>query len=330
MLKFCSAAWDTVHILWDGRVSTCLCPGWHSKGFIGNLNQNSLTEICNSLGAQDMQSTVLDQSFKYCRKDECYRLYSLEEVVNFDIIKTYPKLPINLNLSIDKNCNLKCSSCRTGNIYSKEINQPAKKILDQLVESYKDFDQTVRIYCDASGDIFASSAYQEFFRRDDLPKCFEFCLQTNGNLVTKNMDILEKIKHQIDIAIVSFDAATSATYKDIRGGNFDLVVEGVRQMIKAGIKVSTQFVVQYKNHTEILDYVKLCKSLGASSIGFQKIDRWHHMNSKWNNWWELNQVDNNPNIDYQKFIDALLKIEQDDQCNICGGLSNLITTSTSN
>ena len=47
--------------------------------------------------------------------------------------------------------------------------------------------------------------------------------------------------------IVSFDAATSSTYKDIRGGNFDLVVEGVRQMVEEGIKVSTQFVAQYKN-----------------------------------------------------------------------------------
>jgi len=311
--------------MWDGRVSTCLCPAWHTKGFIGNLNQNTLLEICNNHNAQDMRNSILDQSFKYCRKDECHRLYSLEEVVNFDIIKTYPKLPINLNLSIDKNCNLKCSSCRTDNIYSKEILQSAKQILNQLVESYKDFDQIVRVYCDASGDIFASSAYQEFLRRDDLPKCFEFCFQTNGNLVTKNMDILNKLKDKIDIVIVSFDAATSATYKDIRGGNFELVVEGVRQMVEAGIRVSTQFVVQYQNYKEIFDYVKLCKSLGVSGIGFQKIDRWHHINSIW---WGANQIDNNPNVDYNFLIKTLREFKHDQQIGICGGLENLIATST--
>jgi len=330
MLKFCSAAWDTVHILWDGRVSTCLCPGWHSKGFIGNLNQNTLLEICNTLDAQDMQNSVLDQSFKYCRKDECHRLYSLEEVINFDVIKTYPKLPINLNLSIDKNCNLKCASCRTGNIYSKDINPQAQQILNQLVEAYKDFDQTVRIYCDASGDIFASSAYQEFFRRDDLPECFEFCLQTNGNLVTKNMDILVKLKDQIDIMIVSFDAATSDTYKDIRGGNFELVVEGVRQMIEAGIKVSTQFVVQYKNHKEILDYVDLCKSVGVNHIGLQKLDRWHHMDITWEHWWKENRLDNNSKIDYDYLISTLVKLNDDPIVGLCGGLENLVITSKVN
>lgn len=327
MLKFCSAAWDTVHILWDGRVSTCLCPGWHTKGFIGNLNQNTLLEICNSLDAQDMQSTVLDQSFKYCRKDECYRLYSLDEVDDFDVVKTYPKLPININLSIDKNCNLKCASCRTGNIYSKDINLQAKLILDQLIESYRDFNQKVKIYCDASGDIFASSAYQEFFRRSDLPNIFEFCLQTNGNLVTKNMDLLIKLKDQIDIMIVSFDAATPETYKEIRGGNFELVTEGVRQMVEAGIKVSTQFVVQYKNHKEILDYVNLCKSLGVNSIGLQKLDRWGHIHS-W--WWKENRLDDNPNINYKYLISTLTNLTKDPAVGLCGGLKNLISTSIVN
>jgi MoaA/NifB/PqqE/SkfB family radical SAM enzyme len=329
MLKFCSEPWDTISIFKNGNVYPCLCPGWHTTPqLIGNIIDSPLQDIFSSAKVDHFRSKIIDQSFEFCNKFECSKRHNLSQVDNFDFINNYPKLPTTFNLLIDNNCNLKCASCRTKNIYSTEINPTVKKILDNLVTAYQNFDQRVLIFCDGTGDIFASSAYQEFFRRDDLPECFKFCLQTNGNLVTKNMDILEKIKHQIDIVIVSFDASCSKTYKTIRGGNFDIVLDGVAQMIKLGIKVSTQFVIQYENYLEILDYVNLCKTLGVSgNIGLQKIDRWGHMSDSW---WNANQLDNNPTIDYDFLINALKELKQDPQCNICGGLENLIATSTSN
>ena len=55
---------------------------------------------------------------------------------------------------------------------------------------------------------------------NNIPKCFRFRITTNGNLITKNLDLLENIKDQISEVTVSLDAGTSDTYKEIRGGSF--------------------------------------------------------------------------------------------------------------
>jgi len=324
MPKYCSEPFDTININQFGSVNSCLCSNWHNQGTnFGNLNKATLKDIYQAVKFLDMRNSIIDQSFKYCRIDQCSKLHNLNTIDNFDSIELNPELPTTINLMIDNNCNLKCASCRNKNIYSKKINLAAKKILDQLMIDYADFDQTVKIFCDGSGDVFTSAAYQEFFNSQNLPRCFKFCIQTNGNLVTKNISLLTKIKNQIDIMLVSFDAARSSTYKIVRGGDFDLVIEGVRQMVDVGINVTTQFVAQKQNYLEILDYVKLSKDLGVSHIGLQKIDRWPHMT---NNMWIQTQIDDNPTVDYKFLINALVELDKDPQVGLCGGLKNLINT----
>jgi MoaA/NifB/PqqE/SkfB family radical SAM enzyme len=324
MLKFCSAPWDTVAIDPTGQVSSCLCAAWHTRGHtFGNLIQTPLKDIFASQTFTTMRESVLDQSFRYCKKNECHRLWELESVENLDAIRTYQSnLPSNLHLHLDKNCNLKCKSCRNSNIYSKEINQRTYNILSKLSHEYREYQNPVFVYGDGLGDIFASSAYQKWLREDQLPKCFKLCITTNGNLITKNLDLLDKLKSQIDIVIVSLDASISSTYKEIRGGDFDIVVEGVRQMVQLGINVSTQYVVQYANYLEISEYVKLCKDLGVRHIGLQVIDRWPHMS---NSWWEQNRIIDNPNVNKEFLINALIELKKDTQIGLCGGLQNLIS-----
>jgi MoaA/NifB/PqqE/SkfB family radical SAM enzyme len=229
-----------------------------------------------------------------------------------------------MNVQIDSNCNLKCGSCRNEVIWSKPANPTAEKILNRLIEEYQDFNEPVWFQCDGTGDIFASTAYLNFFNSDRLPKCFQFNLTTNGNLVTKNLDVLEKIKDQIFSVCVSFDAATPETYKDIRGGKFDLIVAGVKAMKNMGIyRVNTSFVTQKKNYLELLDHYNMCKELGINYSGLSKMDRWLHMSDTW---WEENRLDNNPTIDYDFLIHALKTIKQDPKFGLCGGLENLIAT----
>jgi sulfatase maturation enzyme AslB (radical SAM superfamily) len=326
MPKYCSAPWDTINIHSEGMVGSCLCNSWSDIGWIGNINQNSIAEIYVDKPINILRNSILDQTFSYCRKDQCgafWNLAQIDPLPNNDIT-----LPSTIHLHLDRNCNLKCKSCRNTNIYSSEVNPKVYNILTKLSNDYQTHQNKVRIYGDGYGDIFASTAYQKWFNNDRIPKCFEFCITTNGNLITKNMGLLEKFKSQIDIVIVSLDAATNQTYKDVRGGNFELVLEGIKQMVKLGIKVSTQYVVQYKNYKEILDYVVLAKSLGVGHIGLQKIDRWGHMADFW---WNENQIDNNLNVDYEFLLDALSKLQKDTQVGLCGGLKNLMyTTSTLN
>ena len=87
------------------------------------------------------------------------------------------------------------------------------------------------------------------------------------------MDLIVKLhnRNQLHSLVISFDAATSETYKEVRGGNFDLVQKGVIQLRQHDILVGTSYVVQYSNYLEILDYVKLCKELDVN----YKIGRAH-------------------------------------------------------
>lgn len=325
MLKFCSSPYNTVAIHADASVSSCLCAGWHKYGSnMGNLNQNSLTEIFANHHFKNFRSSILDQSFKYCIKEECAKMWNLDQISDISAIDNYPKLPTKMNVQIEKNCNLKCASCRNEVIWSKEINPQVEKILSTLVQDYQDFNEKVWFQCDGFGDIFASRAYQNFFRRDDLPKCFDFNLTTNGNLITKNLDLIEKLKPQIFSLCVSFDSANEQTYKEIRGGKFDLILDGVRECVKMGVtRVNASFVTQKKNYLEILDYYNLCKSLGISHIGISKIDRWWHMSDAW---WQENQIDDNPTVDYKFLVSALKTIKNDPDVGMCGGLENLIAT----
>jgi MoaA/NifB/PqqE/SkfB family radical SAM enzyme len=123
---------------------------------------------------------------------------------------------------------------------------------------------------------------------------------------------------------VSFDAASSKTYKKIRGARFDLVTDGVKKLTDLGINVTTQMIVQYENYHEILQYRDLCLQLGVSFIGLQTIRRWKHMTD---DWWRQNTIENNSNIDYDFLVQALREFKKTSNTGIDGGLENILFAS---
>jgi len=321
MFKFCSAPWDTIQVRRDGQISSCLCPAWHKLGWeFGNISETPLETAFNQGNFIEMRNSVIDQTFRHCGSN-CYKLYELEQVKTLDHLNSFPKLPTQINLGIDPNCNLECRSCRNERTYTKEVDPQADKILNNLITTYNNFPHKVKIYADAVGDIFASQAYKKFLNRSDLPDCFEFCIQTNGNLITKNKELLNKIHQQIDVVIISFDAATDKTYKKVRGGKFQQVIEGVKFLTSLGVKVQTQFVVQQSNYLEIPDYIKLAKFLNVDQVGLYAMTRWSHMD---HNWWKRNRIFNHPNTDFNFIADILVKHKDDQQLALCGNLKEFL------
>ena len=320
MLKFCSSAWDTIQIFKNGSVSFCLCSAWHNNTPAGNLHRNSLSEIINSTASQKFKNSIVDQSYRYCNKSLCPQLSQLQIIDNFDNVDL-PQLPTTLALAVDSNCNLKCASCRNSQVYSTEIDPDTKHVFDVLCEEYRNFDQPVMIYGDGAGDCFASAAWREFLNRDDLPKCFRFNLTTNGNLLTKNLDIINKIKPQLHSVIVSLDAATTETYKKIRGGNFDLVLDGIKELVNLNILVHTQFVLQYQNYQELIQYQQLTQSLGTATFGLQKLFRWGHMS---NQWWLENRLEDNEKINQAVLRESLRQVSADPRCRNGTGIDSFL------
>lgn len=320
MLKFCSQAYDTITIRENGDVYPCLCPAWHTYHPIGNVSSKSLHDVFNNNQHSKFQSTIIDQTFQYCKKDGCAKLWNLPTVENL----TPPTLtlPTTLNLQLDLDCNLQCDMCRNHLIWSKKPNTIAEKILNQLIDDYKDFNKDVWVQCDTVGDVFVSTAYKNFFWRDDIPSCFQFNLSTNGNLITKSIDMIEKIKDQIFSVCVSLDAANIDTYKQVRGGKFEIVLEGLKVLKDIGIpRVTTSFVVQQRNHKEILPFYYLCKEYDVNYISYGEVAFGPHMTSEW---WAKNQVRDNDLVDYNYLIDALKFVKNDPEVGLCGRLEYLI------
>jgi MoaA/NifB/PqqE/SkfB family radical SAM enzyme len=325
-MKYCSDPFEVVNIHSNGFVSPCLCNAWHTLGrnmktTSDNLNYIPLEDLFNGRTIVKLRESIIDQSFKYCDQTQCPKVWNLDQVDQIPYLATDKLKPKALHLHIDYNCTLKCPSCRTGIIHEKPPNPNTVKILNELTRIYATETAEVIVYADGYGDLFASTAYQNWLNDPNLPKCFKFCFTTNGNLILKNLKLIEKLKSQIDIITISLDAANADTYRSVRGGNFNSLLQGIEALVSMGIRVTTQFIVQRQNYLEIPDYIKLSRSLGVIHIGLQKLDRWPHMSD---DWWSYNQLEDNPAIDLNFLQSTLLEIKTYPDCNICGGLENLI------
>jgi len=299
MYKYCSAPFSEINIEANGDVNLCLCGAWNTKNPIGNIKETSLEELFNGEWVADFRETIYDQSFKYCDRNNCGKIWNLDEIETFDNIKI-PRLPTVVYFQeLDRTCNLQCPSCRDTLEYHEEINQKTKIVLDRVVEAYQNFDQPVRINGDGSGEFLASATYMDFIQRKDLPRCFNFSLNTNGTLLNKNIKFLAENKERFGTLTVSFDAATPETYKKVRGSDFNLMLTGVKKCIDLGINIVAHFVVQQLNYHEMLDFKKLCDEIGVVYIGFEAMNRWQHMSD---NFWEHNRLDNNVNVDSNLLI----------------------------
>lgn len=323
MTKICSSPWTTVSIESPGNVYACLCPQWSKNTMVGNLQYQTLEEMFETSIALDaLRQGVLDGSYSNCDSGLCpvpstknNHPYIIEQK---QLIEN--RLPTSIMLSLDSNCNLKCPSCRSKRIFSKTIDPEISSVLESIKESYKNCSTTCQIFCDGAGDVFASLAYEKFLFDGELPECFRLMITTNGNLVKKRLEKIKKIKSQIDGFIVSLDASTEKTYKKVRGGDFHIVLDGVRGLLEMNIKVNFQFVLQRENCHELIQYKQLANSLGVP-YGVQLISHWNHMSQEY---WDYSKIENNPAVDLDRVKKDLLILHQDETCNFNGAVLSLI------
>lgn len=95
-------------------------------------------------------------------------------------------------------------------------------------------------------------------------------LLTNGLLIRRQQDL---IPPAVDELIVSLDAGTAATYAAIRGVDaFDLIMDGIRDLVDAGVPVVTRTTVQRANYAELPALIDAAYAAGVSRISFLPVD----------------------------------------------------------
>lgn len=296
--KFCLKPFEDFNISDDGKVWVC-CTGWLKKS-IGDYTQDNLMTSWNSKTAKEIRKSIHNGSFKYCNQDACWHIQKNDLPNKNEISDPHLKkiidngttvmedIPFRFSMIYDSSCNLTCPSCRKELIYFKEGPkfEKSQAIHNNLMHDLfsEPHNKHIQISCTGSGDPFASPIFRDFLfshNGKNFPNVI-INLTTNGILFTnETWGKMHGIHNNIGNVIVSFDAATSETYQYTRrGGDFNRLIknfEFINQLRGQGyIKyLKMDFVVQQKNHKEMVDFIRLGKEFNhIDSIGFALITNW--------------------------------------------------------
>ena len=188
---------------------------------------------------------------------------------------------MNLWISFDSRCNLRCISCRKDHVrYTEEDKLRVEQLLD-IVRSNLSHINNLGL-C-GNGDPFASPSIRDFLFSLDSSKYpnLAITLLTNGQLFNEQAwESMIKIRRSVRSVQVSVDAAAKASYESIRlGGSYDTLmknlsfISGLRRKDLIG-EFIISFVANSRNFMEMADFVKLGLDLGCDIIYFSGMMNW--------------------------------------------------------
>jgi radical SAM protein with 4Fe4S-binding SPASM domain len=300
--KFCRIPFDTIQIDNDGDVQLCNCQ-LHMPYTIGNIFKNSLQEIWNNHEANQVRQAVADGDFTYCNW-ACSALYNLKlRPDELPQVRSFPKI---IKLDLDLSCNLKCASCREHVIIEKNSEKIQKQI--ELFEEIKQWalvnpTESVTIMPLTSGEIFASHSGLKFLESlNNYPyQNLKLHITSNGTLITKNKNLLDKINPLIVSWSISIDAAGPETYSQVRGGDWDMLCQGLEYIKTFGRPVQLNFVVQKNNWHDIEKFADFASQYN-NKINYTNLLDWGHWTIKW---WHDNNILDQHNEHYEAVLRSL-------------------------
>lgn len=304
--KFCKIPFDTLQIDNDGDVQLCDCQS-HMPYTVGNIFKNSLKEIWNNHEADQVRQSVADGDFTYCNW-ACSALYNLPgRPFSLPQIRNFPK---TIKLDLDLSCNLKCASCRENVIIEKNSDKIQKQI--ELFEEIKQWvldnpTNPLTIMPMTSGEIFASHSGLKFLQSlIDYPhQNLKLHITSNGTLIEKNKNLLDKIHPLIASCSISIDAATPETYSKVRGGDWEALIQGLEYIKTLKVPKKFNFVVQKNNWHEIEEFADFADNYNAS-IDYANLVDWGHWTIQW--WYDNSVLDRKCEY-YNQVLDSLQNVK---------------------
>ena len=300
--KFCKVPFDNIQIDHDGDVQLCNC-SLHMPYTIGNIFKNSLQEIWNNHEANQVRQSVADGYFTYCSW-ACPTLHNLKpRPSDLPQVRNFPKI---IALALDLSCNLKCASCREHVIIEKNSEKIQKQI--DLFEEIHQWalanpTKSVTIIPMSSGEIFASHSGLKFLESlTDYPyQNLKLHITSNGTLITKNKNLLDNINPLIESWAISIDAAGPETYSQVRGGDWDMLCQGLEYIKTFGCPIQFNFLVQKSNWHEIEKFADFANKYNGK-IAYANLLDWGHWTIKW---WHDNNVLDRHSDHYEDVLHSL-------------------------
>jgi radical SAM protein with 4Fe4S-binding SPASM domain len=184
----------------------------------------------------------------------------------------FNSMPSFVSIEPTNICNLKCDSCPSG---SRSMKAPlgflsldtCEKIIDELSET------TLIMSVWGHGEPFLNKNLFSFLEYANKKKIFTR-LSTNAHFLNNEENNISLLKSGVDNIIIAIDGATQSTYEKYRkGGNLNLVLENIKNLMKLKNKmkienvfIEIQFIVMNHNISEIDEMKKLAKEIGVDKL----------------------------------------------------------------
>ncbi|GHU36711.1 hypothetical protein AGMMS50256_33700 [Betaproteobacteria bacterium] len=284
-MKFCDKPFREIYVDSGGQIH--FCPWMNSKP-IGYITEG-LETVWNGEAAQKIRRSILDSSYRYCRKDVCPFLTNddLPNVSGKTLEEATLPFPDRFNLAYDYQCNLSCPSCRP-----KPIIRVWPEVLGMFEKAYQELaphlNNLRHLSITGHGDPFFSKDCMRILENLHPERTgAEIFLETNGTCfvpkVWKRIEHLAKFHIIMRVSIDSFNPHVYAKLR--RGGNFAQLQKNLRFMSElrhsGHIKrLESVMVVQDLNFMEIPAFAETCFNLGVDSVHLENIYSWGTMDEK--------------------------------------------------
>lgn len=265
------------------------CVSWLKKdGIVRRYKTVSADDIAAYWSSEEMDSmrqSVLDGSYRYCDSSQCPFLYSrnFREAVYTTARGAYSEsFPLVLQYGLDSSCNLSCPSCRSSKTTSDPLSGYGLDLDDVLSRGLR------VLSANGSGEFFMDPRLLRLAREFDssrFPLLEEFCLITNGQLLTPRMwsSLSPDFRGKLGSISVSLDASTPETYEKVRrGGRFSTVMSNIgyiSSLVKSGqlCEFSLGFVLSEANFRDLPGFIELAYRMGACLVHVSPIQDWGSM-----------------------------------------------------
>jgi MoaA/NifB/PqqE/SkfB family radical SAM enzyme len=273
----------------DGNVYNYnCCPNYFQWTTIGNIYKNSIEEIWNSNKSRLIRRKILKKNFS-AENVAIYNANANQTIKELEHVDTSAEmneimpLPKLVKFSHDKECNVRCVTCRKNIILNTKEEMD---LLDEKIDKYyipllKNADA---VCMNGSGDTLASRHGRKLIKRiaETYPN-IKFDLHTNGLLCTEQLLAELGIIDRLSVIEVSLHATTKETYdKFVLGSNWNKVIRNIEYLsrLKRGGKLDELlmlFVVTNFNYREMSDFIQFAKNYGAKAC-FWTYKNWGQQN----------------------------------------------------
>jgi len=297
----CYRPFNAVEIDMYGNVYNC-CSAFCRHNAIGNIFENNLTEIWRGKKAEEYRKKVLNGDYSNCDLDICTQFKQLKQPVSENM------LPRLVNFSYDKECNLRCITCRDKMMVNsnEKLELLNTKVFDKLMPFLENAEI---ISISGAGEAFFSKHSRELIKRiASENKKVKWHIYTNGVYFnTKNcmeLGIYNRI-HRVTISLPALDRTIYD--KIMRGSNYDTVMQNIKEAVfecrhnKAINTLNLNSVIHILNYKEMPKLAEFAKEndiyLSISAYRYWNMDFGREDNNVF--------VWNKESSEYENFIKVL-------------------------